>query len=53
MKSFARFKIEAWCVDLACVDKIAKEKKSIIFLLIRQDLFYRTVDAKETKRKDS
>ena len=38
---------------LAYVDKLAKDKNSVKFLLVRQDLFERTVDAKGMKKKDS
>ena len=53
MKAFARFKNEIWCMDLAYVDKLAKDDNGVNFLLVRQDLFDRTVDAKGMKTKDS
>ena len=53
MKGFARFKTEIWCMDLAYVDKLAKDNKGVTYLLVRQDLFDRTVDAKGMKTKDS
>ena len=53
MKAFARFKNEIWCMDLAYVEKLAKDKKRVKYLLVCQDLFDRTVDAKVTKTKDS
>ena len=53
MKAFARFKNEAWYMDLAYVDKLAKDKNGVKYLLVRQDLFDRTVDAKGMKTKDS
>ena len=53
MKSFARFKNEIWCMDLVFVDKLAKDNNGVKYLLVRQDLFDRTVDAKGTKSKDS
>ena len=53
MKVFARLKNEIWCMDLAYVDKLAKDNNSVKYLLIRQDLFDRTVDAKGMKTKDS
>ena len=53
MKAFARFKNEVWCMDLAYLDKLAKYKNGVKYLLVRQDLFDRTVDAKEMKTKDS
>ena len=51
--AFARFKNEIWCMDLAYVDKLAKDNRGVKFLLVRQDLFDRTVDAKEMKTKES
>ena len=52
-KAFARFKNEIWCIDLAYVDKLAKDNNGVRYLLVRQDLFDRTVDAKGMKTKDS
>ena len=49
MKAFARFENEIWCMDLAYVDKLAKDKNGVKYLLVRQDLFDRTVDAKGMK----
>ena len=43
MKAFARFKKEIWCMDLAYVDKLAQDNNSVKYLLVRQDLFDRTV----------
>ena len=53
MKAFAGFKIEKWCMDMAYVDKLAKDKNSVKNLLVRQDLFDRTVHVKGMKTKDS
>ena len=53
MKALARFKNEIWCMDLAYVDKLAKDINGVKYLLVRQDLFDRTVDAKGLKSKDS
>ena len=53
MRAFARFRIEMWCMDLAYVDKLAKENNGVKYLLVRQDLFDRTVNAKGMKTKDS
>ena len=53
MRAFARFRNEIWCMDLAYVDKLAKENNGVKNLLVRQDLFDRTVNAKGMKRKDS
>ena len=53
MKAFARFKNEIWCMDLVYVDKLAKDKNGVKYLLVRQDLFDGTVDAKTMKTKDS
>ena len=53
MKAFARFKNEIWCMDLAYVDKLAKDNNGVEYLLVRQDQIDRTVDAKGMKTKDS
>ena len=53
MKAFARFKNEIWGVDLAYVDKLANYNNGVKYLLVHQDLFDRTVDAKGIKTKDS
>ena len=53
MRAFARFKIAIWCMDLAYADKLAKENNGVKYLLVRQDLFDRTVNAKGMKTKDS
>ena len=52
MRAFARFKNEIWCMDLAYVDKLSKENNGVKYLLVRQDLFDRTVNAKGMKTKD-
>ena len=39
MKAFARFENQIWCMDLAYVDKLAKDKNGVKYLLVRQDLF--------------
>ena len=53
MKAFARFKNEIWCMDLAYVDKLAKENNGVKYLLVRHNLFDRTVNAKGMKTKYS
>ena len=53
MKAIARFKKEIRCMDLAYVDELAKDNNGVKYLLVRQDLFDRTVDAKRMKTKDS
>ena len=53
MKAFARFKNEIWFMDLAYVDKLAKNNNGVKYILVRQNLFDRTVDAKRMKTKDS
>ena len=53
MKAFARFKNELWCMDFAYVDKLAKNNNGVRYLLVRHDLFHRSVDAKRKKTKDS
>ena len=53
MKAFARFGKESWCMSLAYVDKIAKNKNVLKCLIVRQDLFDGTVDAEEKKTTTS
>ena len=53
MKAFARFKNEICCMDLAYVDKLAKDNNGVKYLVARQDLFDRIRDAKGMKTKDS
>ena len=52
MRAFVRFKNKIWCVDLAYNDKLAKENNGAKYLLGRQDLFDRTVDAKGRRKKN-
>ena len=40
-------------MDLAYTDNRAKDNNGVKYLLVRQDLFDRTVDAKGMKTKDS
>ena len=40
-------------MDLAYVDKLAKDNNGVKFFLLPQDLFDRIVDAKEMKTNDS
>ena len=40
-------------MDLPYIDKLAKDKNGVKNLLVLQDLFHRTVDAKGIKTKDS
>ena len=51
MRAFARFRNENWCMDLAYVDKLAKENNGVKYLLVRQDLYDRTLNAKGMKKK--
>ena len=53
MRAFAGFGNEIWCMDLAYVDKLSKGSNGVNYLLVRQDLFDRTVNAKGMKTKDS
>ena len=39
-------------MDLAYVDKLSKDNSGVNYLLVRQDLFDRNVDAKAMKTKD-
>ena len=52
IRAFSKFRNETRCMDLAYVDKLAKENNGVKFLLVRQDLFDRTVIAKWMKTKD-
>ena len=53
MGAFAQFTYEIWCMNLTYVDKLAKRINGVKYLLIRQDLLDRTVNAKGMKTKDS
>ena len=53
LRAFARFRNDFWCMDFAYVDKFAKENNGVNSLLVRQDLFDRTVNAKRMETKDS
>ena len=53
MKAFTRFRNEIWCMDPAHFDTPANDINGVKYLLVRQDLFDRTVDAKGMKTKDS
>ena len=53
MRAFARFQNEIWCMDLAFVDKLAKDNNRVKYLLVRQDMFDKTVDAKRMKTNQS
>ena len=53
MRAFARFRKEIWCMDLAYVNKLSKKINGVKFLLVRQDLFDKTVIAKGMKTNDS
>ena len=53
MRAFDRFRNEIWCMDLAYVDKLANENNGEKYLLVRQELYDRFVNAKRMKRKDS
>ena len=53
MRAFARLRKESWCMDLAYVDKLAKKNNCGKYLLVRQDLLDRTLNAKGMKTIDS
>ena len=53
MRAFDRFRNEIWCMDLAYVHNLAKENNGVKNLIVRQDLFDRTVKAKGMKTKVS
>ena len=44
---------EIWCTDIAYVDKVANDNNGVEYLVVRQDRFDRTVDAKGMKTKDA
>ena len=52
MKASVRIRNETWCMDLAYVDKLAKKNNDVKYLIVRQDLFDRTVNAKKRKQKN-
>ena len=47
LKTFPRFKNEIWSMELAYVDKLAKDNNGVKYLLLRQDLFDGNVDEKK------
>ena len=53
MKAFAKFKNEIWCLEPACIDKLANDNNGVKYQLVRQDLFDGTADAKAMKTQDS
>ena len=53
MKAICRFTNETWCMEMANVDKLAKDNNGLKYILVRHNLFDRTVDAKAMKPKDS
>ena len=52
-KTFARFKNEIRCMDLAYVDKLAKNTNGAKYLPVHQDVSGRTVEANGLNRKVS
>ena len=53
LEVFPRFQNEIWCMDLTYVNKLAKDNNDVKYLLVRQDLFDRTVEAEGKKIKVS
>ena len=53
MKAVARFKSVIWCMAMAYVDMLARDKNCVKCLLVRQYLFDKTVDAKGMKTNGS
>ena len=51
VKAFVRFKNENWCTDLVYVDKLAKVFNGLKYLLVGQDLFDRSRDAKKWEQR--
>ena len=52
-EAFARLKDETSCMDVSYVNKLAEDNYGVKYLLVRQNLFDRTVEAKRMKGKDS
>ena len=50
MKVLASSKNELWCTYLTYVDKLPRDKNSLKYLLVRQDVFDRIADAKGLKK---
>ena len=53
IRAFGKNKNEIWCMDLAYVDKLAKNNRGIKYLLVRQDVFDKTIDVRGLRTKDS
>ena len=53
MKKFAQLKNQICCMELPYVDEVAEDNNVVKYLLVRQDVFDRTIDAKRMKTKDS
>ena len=53
MWAFARFRNEIWCMDLAYVEKLAKENNGVKYSQVRQDLFDGILNAQRRKTNDS
>ena len=53
MRAFSGFKIENWCMEKAYVDELANDKDVVKYLLVRQYVFDRTIDAKGLNTRDS
>ena len=53
MKAFVSSEKELWCMDLAYVDKLAKDNNGVKYFSLRRDLFDRILDANGIKRKNS
>ena len=53
MKAIARFKNGIWWMDLVYLDKLGIDNNGVKYLLVHQNLFDGTVDAKGMKTKGS
>ena len=53
IRAFAKLRNEVWCMDLAYVDKLAKQNNGVKYLLVCPVLFDRTGNANGMKTKDS
>ena len=53
MNPLVTFKNDIWCIDLTAYDELAQNNIDIGYLLVRQKLFVKTIDAKGMKTKFS
>ena len=49
MRAIAGYKVEIWFLDLVNVAKLARDNRGIKYLLVRQDVFDKTIVVRERK----